>query len=122
MLSQREIERKYNKLLNDVKSNEFNDIDLTNRVNCYVCRCQHITKTKDVDAGVTPFLHRCEKCGELARSTFYKDIAPEQQPTQEWYRPTLKQVLKMKNNEELLNHILQGGLIIRNVYVNTDAN
>ena len=115
MQSQREIERKYNKLLKDVETNDFYKIDLTNRVNCYVCGCGHITKTKDVDAGVTPFMHKCEKCGQMARSTFYKDVAPEQQATEEWFRPTLKQVLKMRKNEGMLDHILQGGLDVRRV-------
>lgn len=113
MQSQREIERKYNKLLKDVETNDFYKIDLTNRVNCYVCECGHITKTKDVDAGVTPFMHTCEKCGQMARSTFYKDIAPEQRATEEWFRPTLKQVLKMRKHEGMLDHILQGGLDVR---------
>ena len=115
MQSRREIKRKYNKLLKDVETNEFYKIDLTNRVNCYVCSCGHITKTKDVDAGVTPFMHTCEKCGQMARSTFYEDIVPEQQPTEEWYRPTLKEVLKMRKNEGMLDHILQGGLDVRRV-------
>ena len=116
MNSQREIERKYNKLLHDVATHEFYKIDLTNRVNCYQCKsCGHITKTRDVDAGVTPFIHRCEKCNGMAYSTFYTDIAPDQQPTEEWYRPTLKQVLKMRNKPDLLNHILQGGLDYRKV-------
>ena len=115
MQSQREIERKYNKLLKDVETDDFYKIDLTNRVNCYVCGCGHITKAKDVDAGVTPMMFSCEKCEETARSTFYKDIAPEQKPTIEWYRPTLKQVLKMRKNEGMLDHILQGGLDVRRV-------
>ena len=45
MISQKEIIRKYPKLGNDYK-----DIDITNRVNCYACTnwkiCGHITKTK----------------------------------------------------------------------------
>jgi hypothetical protein len=121
MLSQREIQRRYNKLVKDIQTNEFYKIDLTNRVNCYVCNCGHITKTKDIDAGVTPSMHKCEKCGEMARSTFYKDIAPKQYPTEEWFRPTLKQVLKMRKNEGMLDHILQGGLDIRKIINPTTA-
>lgn len=115
MKSQRETERQYNNLLKDVETNDFFKIDLTNRINCYVCGCGHITKTKDVDVGVTPFMHRCEKCKQMARSTFYNDIAPEQPHTEEWYRPTLTQVLKMRKNEDLLNHVLQGGLMNRTI-------
>lgn len=114
--STREVERKYNKLLKDVATKDFYKVDLSNRVNCYVCQtCKLITKTIDIDAGVTPFMHTCEHCGEVAYSTFYKDIAPYIKPTQEWYRPTLKQCLKMRNKQGLLDHILQGGLDVRKI-------
>ena len=116
MISQREVERKYLKLTEEVKTKKFyTDVDLSNRVNCYVCKCGHITKTKDIDAGVTPFMFSCEECGETATSTFFKDIVPEQKPTIEWYRPTLKQVLKMRKDEGLLEHILLGGLDYRSI-------
>ena len=49
MISQRELERKFNKLLKEVETNDFyTEIDLTNRVNCYVCENGHLTKTKDI--------------------------------------------------------------------------
>ena len=114
-MSKREIERHYNKLIKDVATKEFyTGIDLTNRVNCYTCqRCKKITKTIDVDAGVTPFIHTCEHCGEMAQSSFYNDIAPHLRPTQQWYRPTLKQCLSMR--ESLLSHVLQGGLDVRKI-------
>lgn len=115
MESQGSIERKFKQLLHDVETKNFYKIDLTNRVNCYVCKCGHITKTKDVDAGVTPMFFTCEECGGDARSTFFKDVAPHQQPTFEWYRPDLKKVLKMRKNPALLDHILQGGLDYRKV-------
>lgn len=116
MKSQREVERQYNRLLKDVETKDFYKIDLTNRVNCYVCqKCRHITKTIDVDAGVTPFMHTCESCGDMAQSTFYKDVAPNLKPTQEWYRPSLKQVLKMRSDEGMLDHVLKGGLDVRKI-------
>jgi len=118
MISQTRIIEKYTKLLQDVETNEFyTKINLNNRVNCYVCRkCGHVTKTIDFDPGVTPFFHLCEKCGGLAKSTGYRDIAPWLKPTQEWYRPTLKQVLKMRSrNESMVDHVLNGGLDYRNI-------
>lgn len=117
MKSQRQIERDYNKLINDVKISDFYKIDLTNRVNCYTCQsCGHITKTKDVDTGVTPFMLLCEKCNGISYSSFYEDIAPNQTPTIEWYRPTLKQILKMRTKHpEMLNHIFNGGLEYRKI-------
>ncbi len=115
MISQREVERKYNALINDVAVKDFYKIDLTNRVNCYVCKCGHITKTKDIDSGVTPMMFRCEKCTSMATSNFYNDCAPNQQPTIEWYRPTLKEVMKLRDNPYALDHIFNGGLEYRKI-------
>lgn len=115
MESRREVERQYQILISEVKNNDFYKIDLTNRVNCYVCQCGHITKTKDVDAGVTPFMHTCEKCGLFAKSSFYKDIAPEQEPTQEWFRPTWAKILKLRSKPNVLEHVLRGGLLNRKI-------
>lgn len=117
MYSQKEIQSKYQRLLQDVKTKDFYKIDLTNRVNCYRCSCGHVTKTVDVDAGVTPFMHECEECEGMAYSTGYKDIAPWQKPTQEWFRPDLKAVLKMRKNPDLLDHVLRGGLDVRKIPV-----
>lgn len=118
-MNNNELELKYKQLILDVQTNPFyTKIDLTNRVNCYICReCGHVTKTKDVDRGVTPFYHLCEKCGLLAKSTFYKDIVPDKPVTEEWYRPTLEQVLKMDRNSNMLDHILNGGLDVRKTLV-----
>ena len=96
------IKKQYTDLLKIVKTSNFFKTDLSKLVNCYVCECGHITKTIDVDAGVTPFFHICEKCGQKAKSTLYIDIAPQQQPTQEWYRPSLDQVISIKNNDSLV--------------------
>ena len=117
MKSQRQIEREYEKLLKDVRNDDYyTKINLTNRVNCYTCQsCGHITKTKDIHSGVTPFMFKCEKCEKTAYSSFYEDIAPDQKPTFEWYRPDLKQVIKMRNKPNLLDHILRGGLDYREI-------
>lgn len=110
----KEIKEKYNQLLIDVKTKPFYKVDLTNRVNCYVCpKCGYITKTKDIDAGVTPFMFECDNCGEFAYSRFYNDIAPELKPVYEWYRPELKELFKM--HPALQEHILNGGLEYRKI-------
>lgn len=112
-MTKEHIKKKYENLIKEVETSDYYKIDLTNRVNCYSCYCGHITKTIDIDAGVTPFMFSCEKCGENAQSSMFRDIAPLQQPTIEWYRPTLEEVLKMKNEPWLLDHILKGGLAHR---------
>lgn len=110
MISQREVERRYKEMLKKVKPLSEEE----QRVNCYVCpSCNHVTKTKDVDSGTTPFMHSCEACDDFARSTFYNDVAPHLEPTQEWYRPTLAQAMKLRKNEQHLEHILLGGLDVR---------
>lgn len=112
MKSVREITKQYNKMLESYQP-EANP----NRVNCYVCRnCGHITKTIDLADGVTPYMHTCENCGQVAISTFYEDIAPTQEPTQGWYRPTLKEVLKWRSkNDGMVEHFLKGGLYVRKI-------
>lgn len=83
--------------------------------------CGNKFKTIDRDAGVTPMFLMCDICGNLARSNFYKDIAPELQPTTEWYRPTLKQLLKMRGKDNgVIEHVLNGGLECRRIL--TDKN
>jgi len=107
-----EIEKKYNEIIAYYEKDE--TINLTNRVNCYRCNeCGHITKTRDIDKGVTPFMHLCEKCNGMAFSSFYEDIVPNQQPTQEWYRPRLKKVYNM--SDAMIEHILNGGLDVRTI-------
>lgn len=88
-----------------------------NKKNTYRCSCGHSTHTIDVDKGVTPFMHSCEKCKNFAQSSMYS--GPQNiVPTQEWYRPTLKQCLKMRTKEHsegVLDHVLQGGLNNRQI-------
>jgi len=114
-MNKAQITKRYAKLMNDVETKDYYKVDLTNRVNCYVCdHCGHVTKTKDIAAGVTPMFHKCEACGKTARSSFYKDLRPLNPPTEEWYRPDLKEVLKMQN-DALIEHVLSGGLCTRKV-------
>jgi len=114
MDSQRSVTKKYN----DMLTRDGQQQVAPNHVNCYTCpTCGRITKTIDRDVGVTPFMFSCEtvNCEGMSTSSFYMDKAPDQEPTIEWYRPTLKQTLKMRKQPELLNHVLQGGLDYRNI-------
>jgi hypothetical protein len=111
VMSQKEIFRKYNKMMamhaEPVKKN---------RVNCYTCVvCGLITKTIDIDNGTTPFITGCGYCGGDAYSSFYNDIVPNDKPIIEWYRPTLKETLRLANKHDKLEHILLGGLIPREI-------
>lgn len=87
-------------------------------INCYSCgSCHHITKTAHVDHGVTPFIIECEECGEEATSSFYRDLKPHNHATQEWYRPTLEEVIAKKDDEGWIDHVLNGGLILRKLNI-----
>jgi len=119
MISKKEVEKQYRKLMQDVATSDYYKVDLSNRVNCYQCDCGHTTKTKDIDAGVIPFFFKCEKCGSsLAKSTFFKDVIPERKATFEWYRPTLEECLRLRNKSAMLDHVLKGGLVFRRVSEN----
>jgi RNase P subunit RPR2 len=115
MISQRQVQRQYEKLMHEVKTKEFyTDIDLASKINCYTCEnCGHVTKTKDIDPGVTPFIMQCPACKETATSSFYNDIAPHIEPSVEWYRPSLEETMKLRKNPGTLEHVLHGGLLDR---------
>jgi len=111
MISIRKVTKEYNRI-----KKILDDQEKRSKINCYKCSCRYITKTIDVDKGTTPFMHTCFKCGNMAQSTFYTDIAPEQKPVEEWYFPTLKETLKMrKKQSDELEHVLMGGLIPRKI-------
>lgn len=83
------------------------------RFNTFRCtNCGHHTKTKDVDNGNTPFMHKCEICERTAHSQFYTNTQPDKPHTQEWYRPSLEQTHSI-TCIGTLNHILSGGLLNR---------
>ncbi|MNI02259.1 hypothetical protein D3C87_1494910 [compost metagenome] len=108
--SQRNIEKRYSLLVIEPAK--------ADRFNCYVCynpECMHITKAVDIHVGVTPMFLSCTRCGNMATSTMYRDIAPDIKPEIEWFVPTLKQVMKMRNNPAMLDHIFMGGLEMRKV-------
>lgn len=117
MKSQRQVEREYQELLHDVATKDFYKKDLTNRRNTYVCdKNGHSVVTIDRDPGVTPMFILCPHCSGRGVSKFYNGGIPGVDPSHEWYRPTLKQCLKMCNkNEGLLDHVLKGGLVLREI-------
>jgi hypothetical protein len=109
----KDIEHQYLRLQYDVATKDYYKIDLSSRTNVYTCESGHATKTICIDPGVTPFMHLCETCGGMANSSFFHDTHPELEPTQEWFRPTLKEVLKM--GEGMREHIFNGGLDVRQI-------
>jgi hypothetical protein len=108
-MNKKKIEKAYNQMLLNVEKISM-DIDRS-RINCYVCPAGHITKTVEIDKGVTPFMILCPYCDKMAQSTFYKEVAPDHIPRYEWYRPSLEETLKESASSR--QYILDGGLYHR---------
>ena len=107
----KDVTRRYNAMLRAYSGQG----EYQGKVNCYTCsQCGQITKTIDIDNGVTPMGIECPYCHGEAMSSFYQDIAPNIGVTYEWYRPYLVDVLGMINKQFFtVNHILHGGLLRR---------
>ena len=106
------------RLLDLSGSEKYRALDNTRKrdIDCYVCQnaeCGHITKTVTLVKGATPFQYTCEKCDSQAISTFGKDVAPDREPTIEWYRPSWAELTKWNAIFGMREHVLSGGLIDR---------
>ena len=110
----KDLENEYQEMLKRAQKG-YSKINLENRTNCYICStCGSVTKTKDIDKGVTPMFITCQRCKKnMAHSSFYNDVAPFMTATYEWYRPSLKEFLKSDKGTQ--QHVLNGGLIYRKV-------
>lgn len=111
----KQIEKEYNEMIKTVGQLE-NPPE--KRINCYRCpECLTVIKTVDVDRGTTPFMINCDHCKRgMMKSTFYKDIVPQMGVTKEWFRPTLatlRKYLSDGNKDAMIDHVLNGGLEMR---------
>jgi hypothetical protein len=60
----------------------------------------------------------CAICLGDARSTFFHDTRPDLQVTHEFYRPDLFYTMKkLRRVPAMLEHVLAGGLMIREISV-----
>ena len=107
----KDLKTQYQGLIERIQNN-YTEVNLENRTNCYICPTCGITKTKDIDKGVTPMVIMCPKCNKnFAKSTFYIDIDSSIPVTHEWYRPSLDEFLKL--DRDMQEHVLKGGLDYR---------
>lgn len=121
MLSQRKTIAAYNGMLSIVNAQKESD----NTVNLYTCEnksCGNTVKTVDVDRGTTPMVLDCLKCRGKMKSSFYQNIPDKPDVTMEFFRPELNKVLKQRDNQNLMNHILDGGLLLRPLQVEAIEN
>lgn len=106
------IKRKYNELVASLEDAQM--YDGRGEYNGYVCeKCGYITATLYKDKGVTPFIIRCEKCGNAAMHKITSRNAPPAAPNisevKNWIRPTFDQLMKM--SQATIDHVLNGGLV-----------
>lgn len=111
-LSQREVTRRYKKMVASVEE--------TGREpkgpNVWVCECGNIMRCRHLDYGTTPMTLSCWVCQKGSLVSKWQDTMPDLPFSHEWYRPSLRQTLKLRTKRpQLVEHILLGGLEIRKV-------
>ena len=115
-ISQREVKRQYAQLEKLCEKHKEEFEERVGAKNVYTCEKGHTTTTIDADGGTTPFMHTCHECGGIARSSFYNHPLKDKfEPVEEWYRPSLEECMKYRDQPGLLDHIFQGGLITRKI-------
>lgn len=86
---------------------------LKGKVNIYVCRtCRGHIVTRDIDAGVTPFMLKCRaklECDGDMQSSMYRVFDQEVREDYQWYRPTAAEALGAWERD----HVAAGGLMLR---------
>lgn len=111
-MKKKDIEKAYNKLVSEIESIDM--YDGRNTVDRYTCDCcGYMVYTTYKDKGVTPFMIRCTRCGGTMfhDKTYNKEIVPKHIIVLDWYRPSLKQTLKLSEGE--IDHVLNGGLLLK---------
>lgn len=85
------------------------------KLNIYTCeKCRGHIVTKDVDAGVTPFMIRCyatEDCPGNMQSSMYRVFDQSMKASHEWYSPNKEELIKLDRWSR--DHVAKGGLMMR---------
>lgn len=116
-ISVRQVTRDYNKIASWLERNhpkvESSDCDDCKTIQTYRCHCGKDTHTWIADYGTVPMFHNCSACGDMATSNGKKEIQESELPEidEVWYFPKLEEVLKLRKNPSLLDHVLNGGLL-----------
>lgn len=109
-MSKDEITKKYNALVASIE--EAGIYDGRGVYNLYECnKCSNSKVTLYIDKGVTPFIIACDECDGHMSHTKTSRCAPLGGIVHCWVRPSLEQTLKL--SEGLQEHVLNGGLVLR---------
>lgn len=87
------------------------------RINEYRCKRGHVTATRDLHEGTTPFMIGCKTdgCSEAAYSSFYR-VSGRLLPSHEFFRPTPAQTAAMDAQYGgYADHVAKGGLCLRKI-------
>lgn len=118
-MSEKELKREYAKLIARINKERMYD-GRDKGVDVYICRkCGAIFYTRYKDKGVTPFTILCrnKECDDIM---MHEDTVSEMDAmlnkvtVHNWVRPTFEWLNKQrkKDNESVIEHILNGGLIL----------
>jgi ribosomal protein S27E len=104
-------EQRYNKMAADIEAAPLYD-GRGKGIDVYRCQqCGEEQYTYYRDKGVTPFLIRCNKCGQIAQHrTTLKDMGVDHRTLKVWVRPTYEQFTRLERG--LRDHVLRGGLVL----------
>lgn len=117
MESVRYVKKHYAKLLIDIDNDPFYERkEGDDGITCYHCtNCEQVTKTKKLDVGVIPFKILCCHCGGHTATRTMVDVNPEQDVDVLWYRPDIHDCIKLRKDPMVLEHVLKGGLLLKDV-------
>lgn len=113
-LGRKQIKRKYDQVADPDKLEVFDGRNKGVDVyHCASCGAKMYARYKD--KGVTPFILVCRKCHGVAEhdNTISEEMAANMGvEVKNWVRPSFEWVMKHRKNESVLDHILNGGLLL----------
>ena len=114
-MNKKQIKLAYKKMLWQVADRDETNPEQQGLTNCYICKnCHHVDKYYYTESGTTPMVVECTKCKKRGSfSGMMRDLLPNAEPNQEWFRPSLNETLKMAHHPHMLHHVLNGGLLRR---------
>lgn len=110
MLTKKEVQLVYTTALRKNVGKKTN----TSKIDCYVCKKNHIVKTIQKVSGTVPIVSICPICGKRNHSTFGGDLKPGSAPEYIWVLPTLEELQKQRKThpDQYFFDIQKGYLVL----------
>lgn len=107
-MNKEDIAKRYKKMVSTIEDDKIYDGRGT--FDLYQCeKCSREKITTYADKGVTPFIIGCSCGGNMQHTKSFKSV-PDYIRVFKWKRPTLEQTMKLSDG--LIEHILNGGLVL----------